>query len=393
MPSLQSLQQRIDRYQQDNLQRQRHVVGQRQGVRCIVDSRSCINFCSFDYLSLTSHPTIIQAAQQGLAEYGLGSGGSQLVSGYFDIHQQVEQAFAKFLSRDRAILFGSGYLANLAVINSIASQDRMIFADKHVHASLQDGLRMSSAKFKRYRHHDVHHLVKLLAQYDQQNKYIISEGIFSMDGSLSDLRGLAQCASEHDACLVVDDAHGIGILGENGGGTLEQLGLSQQQVPLLICPLGKAFACYGAIVAGSDLMIEQLLQFGRTHIYSTAMPPALAAAILASLTIVQTEGWRREQLKEHIAYFKAGARARNLQLLPSSSAIQNFIIGDNAQAMAIHHDLWEKGYWLMLARPPTVAKGYAGLRITLNYLHTPADIDGLLNHLAIAYERVCNNHL
>lgn len=382
MALVQSLQKRIHQYRQDRLYRERRVVVQRAGAGCIVDGRSCINFCSFDYLSLTQHPAVIQAVQCGIEQYGLGSGGSQLVSGYFDIHQRVERSFAKFLNRDRALLFGSGYLANLGVINALGGLNSIIFADKRIHASLQDGLRMSGIKFKRYPHQDLSRLIQLLAQHRQQNKYIVTESIFSMDGDLADLKQLSQCGADHGACLVVDDAHGIGILGERGGGALEQLGLSQQQVPLLICPLGKAFACYGAIVAGSELMIAQLMQFARTHIYSTALPPALAAGILASLNIIQSEGWRRRQLQAHIAYFKAGAQARNLRLLPSESPIQSCVIGENAKAIEINQYLWSKGYWVMLARPPTVAKGSARLRVTLNYHHTTADIDGLLDHLS-----------
>lgn len=369
-----------------HLYRRRQVVEGRQGVFLNYGGRSYIDFCSNDYLGLCQHPKIIAALQLGGANYGVGSGASQLVSGHFLAHRELEQAFAEFLNRDNALLFSSGYLANSGVIATLAGRDRVILMDKLCHASLVDGASGSRAKLLRYRHLDMAHLNARIHQAGNQDKLIISESIFSMEGDLANLATLAKIATKHQALLMVDDAHGIGVLGQQGAGAVAHFGLNQQDVEVLVCPLGKAFACMGAIVAGSHELIENLLQFARSYMYSTALPPALAVCALASLRIIAKESWRREKLQELIHYFKKVAHLHNLPMGESNTAIQFLKVGASDKALAMSQYLLGKGYWVSAFRPPTVPLNTARLRITLSCLHSKTQLDTLVNELVVAHE-------
>lgn len=344
-------------------------------------TKSCINFCSNDYLGLSQHPAIIDAFQQGLVKYGVGSGASQLVCGHYDIHQQVEQAFAQFLQREAALLFTSGYTANIGTINALLGKQDAIFADKFNHASLVDAARLSPASVFRYTHHDIEHLRSRLHNNQYTHAMIVTDAVFSMQGDFANLAELAHIADQYQAILMVDDAHGIGIFGTQGAGIVAHFNLSPAQVPILVCPLGKAFACSGAIVAGSRVMIDNLIQFARPYIYTTAIAPALAGAIMASLQVVKAENWRREQLFQLIDYFKRAAAQRGLTLLPSESPIQALLIPDPKHAVTVSEQLLRAGYWVSAMRPPTVPEGTSRLRITLNCLHQDDQIDDFLDHL------------
>jgi len=381
------LNQRLHDYRRADLYRTRRILTTPQSVLVICDGKSQVSFCSNDYLSLANHPDVIQAFKKGVEKYGAGSGASQLVSGYNEAHQALEEAFAKFLKRDRALLFSSGYLANLGVLHALMRQEDGIFQDKFNHASLIDAGRLSSACLQRYAHGDIEHLKLLLHKHTKKfnQKLIVTDGVFSMNGSIAFLDRLTEQAKLHDAWLMVDDAHGIGVLGATGGGSVEHFNLSQHEVPVLICPLGKAFGCCGAIVSGSEILIENLIQFARTFIYTTALPSAVACAALASLKIIQQENFRREKLNYLIRYFKQAASRRNLNFQQSDTAIQVFIIGDAARTVQMSEKLFARGYLIAAMRSPSVKKNQACLRMTLNYLHEEKHIDGLLNNLAEIY--------
>lgn len=366
---------------QQGLYRERHVIEEREGSVLSIAQRNCINFCSNDYLGLTSEPILKKAAHAALDEYGLGSGSSAMVSGYFAIHQQTEEAFAEFLQRDKAVLFNSGFMANIGMMGALMSAKDTVAMDKLNHASLIDGLKFCGAKHLRYRHLDMSHLQqKIQGPLD----YIMTEGVFSMEGDIAPLQELSQIAAQHDAKLFVDDAHGMGVLGQQGRGVVEHFGLTQQQVPLVMCPLGKAFASQGGIIVGEKNLIEQIVQFARTYRYSTALPPLLAAVSLAALNIIKTQSWRREVLHEHIAHFQKMATHLGVNCLKSFSPIQTVMVGDNHRALHLSDVLFHKGFFVKAIRPPTVPVNTSRLRITLNVTHTKQQIDDLLT--AIAYE-------
>jgi len=338
-----------------------------------------IIFCSNDYLGLSKHPKVIKAFKDGADKYGVGSGGSQLVTGYTNAHRAVEDAFAEFLNRDRALLFSSGYLANIGIVAALELQS--IFADKFNHASLIDAGLFSKAKMYRYAHNNINSLKLRLEKFNNGQKIIITDGVFSMNGDIAKLSELSVLAKQHNAILMVDDAHGIGVLGRNGQGTVAHFNLPAKNVPIVVASLAKAIGCSGAIVAGSNALIEGLIQFARTYIYTTAIPPAIANACLASLKIMQTETWRREKLTHLINYFINQAHNRNLTLLPSTTPIQSLIIGDAKKTMAVSQKLLTRGFVVVAIRPPSVPKNTSRLRITLNCSHTEQQINNLIEIL------------
>jgi 8-amino-7-oxononanoate synthase len=357
--------------------------------------KNIIAFCSNDYLGLTQHPDVISAFKKAADHYGVGSGASCLITGYKSPHQECEEAFADFLQRDRAVLFSNGYMANLGVMQALIKSDDFIFQDKLNHASLIDAGLSSKSQFKRYRHNNLDHLEKLLAEkkvqakaQEKTQKFIITDSLFSMDGDLANIPELVKLAENCKATLMVDDAHGIGVLGKTGRGVIEHFNLSQKDVPILVCPLGKALGSYGAIVSGSEALIENLIQFSRSYIYTTGLPPAIAAATIASLEIIKSEPWRREKLNKLINYFKAGAAERNLIFLPSSSPIQSFVVGDANKTIYLSEALLAKKLFVYAIRPPTVLPNTSRLRITLNCNHQEAEIDRLLDCLKEAYEHL-----
>jgi len=382
------LEQRLTQRKQDNLFRQRKILQTAQSAHVIVNDKSCLSFCSNDYLGLANHPKVIEAFKRGVDQFGVGSGASHLVSGHSMAHHQLEEELAAFTVRDRALLFSSGYMANLGVITALVGKGDYVFEDKLNHASLLDAGLLSSARFQRYLHNDINSLEKFLQKKECGNKLIVTDGVFSMDGDLALLPQLVILAQKHQAWLMVDDAHGFGVLGKNGAGSVEHFNLSQQQLPVLMGTLGKALGTFGAFVAGSEALIENLIQFSRTYIYTTALPPAVAEATRMSLKLVQEESWRRDQLKNNIQYFRQRVNGMeiqktSLQLIDSQTAIQPIMIGDNLKVMKISGQLQEKGFLVGAIRPPTVAEGSARLRITLCAEHTRADIDQLLDALRV----------
>lgn len=364
------------------LYRARRTVAGPQGPELVVDGRRYLAFCSNDYLGLANHPEVIAAAQRAAGEYGAGSGASHLVCGHSVIHHQLEEALAEFTGRPRALLFSTGYMANLGVVNALLGKADHIFEDKLNHASLLDAGLLSGARFQRFLHNDVASLEQRLARAETGRKLVAVDGVFSMDGDLAPLPELAAAANRHDAWLMVDDAHGIGVLGEHGGGCAEHFGLDIEQLPILMGTLGKGFGSFGAFVAGSEALIETLIQFARTYIYTTALPPAVAAATLQSLALIRRETWRREHLHALIARFRRGAEQLGLPIMDSASPIQPLLVGDAGRALALSERLAERGIWISAIRPPTVPAGTARLRITLSAAHCEAQVDRLLAALA-----------
>ena len=365
----------------DNLYRQRPLLQSPQGPVVQVDGSAYLAFSSNDYLGLANHPKVVQALQQGASQWGVGGGASHLVIGHSEPHHQLEQALAEFTGRERVLLMSSGYMANLAVITALVGRGDRVLHDRLNHASLLDAGLLSGARFSRYLHNDMASLSQRL-QGGQGKTLLVSDGVFSMDGNLAQLPELAAQAKAHQAWLMVDDAHGFGVLGQTGAGLVEHYGLSSDDVPVLVGTLGKAFGTSGAFVAGSAELIETLIQFARPYIYTTSSSPALACATLASLQLVKTEHWRREHLQQRIQEFRQGAQALGLNLMDSPTPIQPIIIGDSAQAMAISAQLRAQGILVGAIRPPTVAVGSARLRITLSAAHSSAQVQQLLDALA-----------
>lgn len=377
-----SLQTALDERRAALLYRQRRTLSSAQQPQVRVDGKSLVAFCSNDYLGLANHPQVKQAFFDAAQNYGVGSGASHLVSGHSSEHHALEEELAAFTGRARALLFSTGYMANLGAVNALIGRADAVFEDRLNHASLLDAGLLSGARFHRFRHNNLQHLQTQLANSDAARKLIVVDGVFSMDGDLAPLPQLAQLASEHNAWLMVDDAHGFGCLGANGGGCAEYYGLNGDQLPILVGTLGKAFGTFGAFVAGSEALIETLIQFGRTYIYTTALPPAVAAATRASLKLLQSESWRRDHLQRLIRQFRQGADSLGLTLMDSCSPIQPLIIGGEARALALCTALEERGFWVPAIRPPTVPAGSSRLRITLSAEHSPEQVDGLLNALA-----------
>jgi len=365
-----------------NRYRVRRILTSPQSVKVIVGDKPVINFCSNDYLGLANHPAVLAAFKQGAEDYGVGSGSAHLICGHSRAHHALEEELAEFTGRDRALLFATGYMANIGTINALAGSKDWVFEDRLNHASLLDGGLSSGAKFKRYGHADTRHLQRLLEQ-SAGHKLIVTDGVFSMDGDFAPLPELAALALEQAAWLMVDDAHGLGVMGERGGGLLEHFGLNQTDVPVLMGTLGKAFGSFGAFVAGSEALVETLIQSARTYIYTTALPAAIAEATRASLQIVINETWRRDKLNHLVAHFKQGAGQLGLPLMPSSSAIQPILIGESQEAVRLSNALWEAGFWVGAIRPPTVPKGSARLRVTFSAWHDQEQLDRLLETLAL----------
>jgi 8-amino-7-oxononanoate synthase len=365
-----------------NLYRSRRVLQSPQTPQVVVDGKQYTAFCSNDYLGLANHPDVIAAFQNAANSFGVGSGASHLVAGHSSEHHALEEELAAFTGRERALLFSTGYMANMGAITALVGQGDAIFEDRLNHASLLDGGLLSGARFQRFLHNDVNNLQARLDKTEAERKLIVVDGVFSMDGDCAPLTELAALAQKNNAWLMVDDAHGFGCLGKTGGGSAEYFGLTQNELPILMGTLGKAFGTFGAFIAGSENLIETLIQFSRSYIYTTAMPPAVAAATRVSLRLLQAEHWRRQHLQELIARFRAGAQQLGLQLLDSFSPIQPIIIGDEARALLIAEKLAERGMLIIAIRPPTVALGSSRLRVTFSADHTLAQVDQLLSALS-----------
>lgn len=366
------------------LYRQRPLLQSPQGPEVLVDGTPLLAFCSNDYLGLANHPEVIGAWRAGAEQWGVGGGASHLVIGHSTPHHELELALAEFTGRPSALLFTTGYMANLGALTALVGQGDSVLQDRLNHASLLDGGLLSGARFSRYLHNDAQSLGKRLDKATG-NALVVTDGVFSMDGDIADLPALATQAQRKGAWLMVDDAHGFGTLGKHGGGVAEHFGLGVEQVPVLVGTLGKAFGTAGAFVAGSDDLIESLIQFARPYIYTTSQPPALACATLKSLQLLRDEHWRREHLDALIRQFRLGAEQIGLQLMDSFTPIQPILIGDAARAVRLSAMLRERGLMVTAIRPPTVPAGSARLRVTLTAAHSAAQVQLLLNALAECY--------
>jgi len=372
----------LEKRRQQGLYRSRRIHEGPQAPVMSIDGRTVLSFCSNDYLGLANHPEVVRAFQSAANEYGVGAGAAHLVNGHSRVHHELEDALAEFTGRERALLFSTGYMANLGVASSLLGRGDAVLEDRLNHASLIDAGLLSGARLQRYIHADVTSLESKLGIDTGRECLVMTDGVFSMDGDIAPLPELAALASKHEAWFMVDDAHGIGVLGERGRGSLERFGLSQAEVPILMGTLGKALGTAGAFVAGSEDLVEYLIQSARTYIYTTAMPAAVAAATLASLRLVDSEGWRREKLQTLITRFRTGIEQLGLELMPSSTPIQPLVVGDAGQAVAMSEALLKCDILVTAIRPPTVPQGTARLRFTFSAEHTEDQVDQLLYGLS-----------
>jgi 8-amino-7-oxononanoate synthase len=359
------------------LRRVRRVLASPQRARVTVDGRDYVAFCSNDYLGLAADPRLAAAAREGVDRYGVGGGASHLILGHGTAHHELEEALAQFVRLPRALLFSTGYMANMGVVSALTGRGDAVFADKLNHASLNDAALVSRAAFKRYAHNDLDALARLLATTTARRRLVVTDAVFSMDGDIAPVAALLELCERHDAYLFIDDAHGFGVLGEAGRGTLEHFGITSDRI-IYMATLGKAAGVAGAFVAGDETLIETLIQNARTYIYTTATPPLLAHALLASLQIIAQEEWRRERLRALIAQLRDGLAVSPWQLMPSETPIQPLLVGGNDAALALSARLTATGLLVPAIRPPTVPQGTARLRISLSADHEAADVARLV---------------
>jgi 8-amino-7-oxononanoate synthase len=359
------------------LRRSRRVLDGVQGARVTLDGREYLSFSSNDYLGLAGHPAIAEAARRAADEFGVGAGAAHLLSGHHRLHHDLEQELADFVGMPAALLFSTGYMANLGVIQALLDRHGEVFADRLNHASLVDAAVLSRATLTRYPHLDLAALERQLAASQAGVKLIASDTVFSMDGDLAPVAELLELAERFDAWLYLDDAHGFGVIGEHGEGVLSRLASRSKRL-IYLATLGKAAGVSGAFVAGRRDLIEWLVNKARTYIYTTAQPPLLAAAVSASLKLIAQEPWRRQRLGELAARLKAGMAGLPWSLLPSDTPIQPLLVGDQHAALDLAEGLKQRGILIPAIRPPTVPQGTARLRISLSAAHTPEDVDELL---------------
>jgi 8-amino-7-oxononanoate synthase len=374
---------------QAGLNRVRRQISSPQQPVLTADGKSLLSFCSNDYLGLANHPAIREALVAALPKTGFGGAASHLICGHHTAHQRLEERVARFVGRSSALLFSTGYMANTGVISALAGRGDTVFSDRLNHASIVDGCILSRARIRRYAHGNVVALAAMLAN-TPGHKLVVTDGVFSMDGDIAPLRELAHVCRAHDALLVVDDAHGIGVLGPEGRGSVAELGLSEADVPVLVGTLGKAVGTSGAFVAGPSALIDYLVQKARTYIYTTATPPAIAAATCASFDLIEQGSERRVHLQNLISEFRSRVLALGFELMPSRTPIQPIRMGDNQTALALSRDLEARGLLVTAIRPPTVPEGEARLRVTLSSAHSSADLDRLLAALAECHLKYCN---
>ncbi len=364
------------------LLRRLHTIEQTDGPWVWRNGRKLLSFCSNDYLGLAQHPLLVDALKRAADSDGVGSGSAHLICGHRSAHAALEEALAEWTGRERALLFSTGYMANLGVMQALLQRDDVCVQDKLNHACLIDGAQLAGVELKRYPHADVDAAARQLSARPEAAALLATDGVFSMDGDVAPLRELAALCQRDSATLMVDDAHSLGVLGVRGEGSVADAGLSAHDVPVLMATLGKALGCSGAFVAGSAELIDGLVQSARTYIYTTAMPPALAAATLTAVRLAQSDGWRREKLRTLINRFRAGAAQLGLPLMPSPTAIQPLLLGDATVALAASEALEREGFLVTAIRPPTVPQGKARLRITLSAAHEESDVDRLLEALS-----------
>ena len=369
---------RLDELERDGLLRRRLTLEGAQGAHVSVDGREYLAFCSNDYLGLANHPRLIEAAIEGLRRHGVGSGASHLVTGHNIAHERLEKKLADYVQLPRALLFSTGYQANIGAITALAGRESAVFSDKLNHASLIDGVRLSRAEAVRYPHGDMAFLEQALAKSTARQRMIVTDSVFSMDGDVAPLPALLDLAERYDALLLVDDAHGFGVLGPQGRGALAHFGLRSPRL-VYVGTLGKAAGVSGAFVAGAPDVVETVLQRARTYIFTTASPPHLATALEASLELMQAEEWRRERLRELVVALRSGMRGSNLQ--PSDTPVQALVVGGNTEALALSDAIRDRGILVPAIRPPTVPEGTARLRISLSAAHELADVSRLVDAL------------
>ena len=362
------------------LLRQRSMLQSPQAPHIMVDGKSYLSFCSNDYLGLANHPHLIAALQQGAQQHGVGAGAAHLVSGHNATHHQLENELAAFGGKPAALLFSTGYMANLGVVQALVGKGDTVFADKLNHASLNDAMQLSRAAVKRYRHNDMTQLAQLLKQAKSGRKLVITDAVFSMDGDLAPLPELLVLCEQYDAWLLIDDAHGFGVLGEQGRGSLAHFGIASKRV-ICMATLGKAAGVFGAFVAAEQVVIDTLINHARSYVYTTATPPALASALLESLRLIANGDELRDHLQRLIAQLRSGLRSLPWSVMPSATAIQPLLVGGNQAALNLSAGLRERGIWVAAIRPPTVPQGTARLRITLSAAHRAADVTRLIGSL------------
>ncbi|MDC7807547.1 8-amino-7-oxononanoate synthase [Luteimonas sp BLCC-B24] len=374
------------------LRRQRRTVLRRDGMRCEVEdggaSRWLLNFCSNDYLGLSQHFAVSGALQDAAATDGVGSGGSHLVCGHHARHAALEREIADWLQVPATLVLGSGFAANLAVLQALLGDDDVCVQDRLNHASLIDAARLAGCRLRRYPHADAPGALRQLRTLPDTAAILATDGVFSMDGDVAPLRELAVVARVQRALFYVDDAHGIGVRGPDGRGSVAEARLDVEAVPLQLVTLGKALGGYGAALAGDADLIAHLAETARPYVYTTALPPAQAAASLAAVRLARHEHWRRERLAALVQRFRTRALGHGLDLMASDTPIQPLRCGDNATALALSAALDAAGFWVTAIRPPTVPEGQARLRITLGAAHADADVDALVDALARARDAV-----
>lgn len=364
----------------DRLDRRRRLLDGMQGAHVVIDGQRLVSFCSNDYLGLAADPALIAAAHAALDACGVGAGAAHLISGHHRLHQAFETAFARFVGKPAALLFSTGYLANLAVPGALLDRHGEIFADRLNHASLVDGARLAGAVVTRYRHGDLAQLEDQLARSTARTRMIASDLVFSMDGDCAPVDALLDLAERHDAWLYLDDAHGFGVLNGGRGGLTARARASERVIYL--ATLGKAAGVSGAAVAAAPEVVDWLMQKARPYVYTTASPPVLAACLLESLRLIETDGARRARLQANIARLKTGlAGLRCGTPMVSDTPIQPLLVGDSGEALRLSERLLERGLLVPAIRPPTVPEGMARLRITVSAAHTAADVDCLLEAL------------
>jgi 8-amino-7-oxononanoate synthase len=384
---LAALQQELAQRGGDGLLRKRRLISSPQQPHLLVDGEQVLSFSSNDYLGLASHPRLVEALQQGAQTAGVGSGASHLITGHHRYHHELEEALARFTGFPRALLLTTGYMANIAAICGLMGRGDALFADRLNHASLNDGALLSRAELNRYPHADIGTLARMLESSVAPRKMVVTDSVFSMNGDIAPVQALLDLCDRHDAWLLIDDAHGFGVLGEQGRGCLNHFGLRSSRI-IYMATLGKAAGVAGAFIAGEPVVIDYLMQNARTYIYTTAMPPALAAASLEALRLIEEGDERRAHLHTLRAALKSGLQLKRWQLSASSTPIQPVLIGSNDEVLRVSEHLLEQGILVPAIRPPTVPKGSARLRISLSAAHTEDDIRRLIQALRQAEERL-----
>ena len=382
MPWRQDLHQQHQRRKSDSLWRTRNTSQSPPDREIKIGDQTLLNFCSNNYLSLANAPEMIRSANDATLRWGVGASASHLITGHNELHQSLESAIAQLVGAERAILFSTGYMANLAVPTTFLDRHDLLVQDRLNHASIIDGGQMTRAKVRRYAHNDIAAAAKLIRNPDYKRKLLVTDGVFSMDGDIAPLAGLKNVCDQHDAVLLVDDAHGLGVVGDQGKGCLNDANIRPADNVLMLGTLSKAIGSFGAFIAGDAVYIESLIQHARSYIYTTALPPGVVAASLRAIELLQQQSWRREKLRDNIGFFCDAARQRSIPVSPSSTPIQPIIVGDSGQALRISQQLREAGLMTVAIRPPTVAQGQSRLRITLMTDHCHNDIQRLVDCIA-----------